>query len=466
MQTYAIAVQDFTTLSRYIAAFTPSISISEKVLQTLDRAIAVRKAHGAWYAKFAKECEQHTYFVNVLEDVKKTLQPLVRPNHDAFRTKTKPILSPNLSGGHTRANSGSLNSRFELLEVEDVSDEDDILPTPNGAVSVQTGSNAPHVQVVVSAEEELAEAYFAVWCFFEDLNKLRAFTHQTWMDYRDGNLNLVPASINTNTAVDLVRSLEEDLHKIYPRECNEIVRLYYQGCCKAAGEDPQYKERPSDCFNFAAYEAAERSFLTTETNLLTCLRELIGNHIFPPLREYSTMTPREKFLKDKDLLLEHFYNMKATKKYGVVAPSEDEFTKLSRRFAQDGKMSICLLFAASAYLTSYHVLQEGIWYVLRDFYAVGRSISHSLNEHIDFHKGLKVNKWHAKNDENLKDLLRIEIDNWTSSAQEATERFLAVSYVLNIVITLTHSFRPPNSKMHLVTKRYVHRTRGSKELFT
>lgn len=105
----------------------------------------------------------------------------------------------------------------------------------------------------------MTKGYFSVWCFFKDPDNITEFVTQVWSDSIDRGLDLASAAVTINTSIDLVGYLEESLKKVVDKDCEEFIRICYEGCCIAIGLDPGQKERSDDSFNFDAFEAAERS---------------------------------------------------------------------------------------------------------------------------------------------------------------------------------------------------------------
>lgn len=218
-------------LACHIAASSPPTTIPKKVLQALDRAIEVRTAHNSWFARSGPTStsahEGHVYFVAVLKKVRNVLRPVV---------------SESGSGDKSSNTTDDLEDRFEELDMEDM-DEEEVtesstkLPTSNATTS--------DVNYGIESKYEIIEGYFSARCFFKDLDKLTEFVTQVWSDSIDRGLDFASAAVTINTAIDLIRFIEESLKKVVDKDCEEIIRLYYEGCCIAAGLDPGHKDAPT-----------------------------------------------------------------------------------------------------------------------------------------------------------------------------------------------------------------------------
>lgn len=64
------------------------------------------------------------------------------------------------------------------------------------------------------ARNDFEEAVFAFAVMIDDLNKIRQEVKRIWAGYRDGVFELAAAAVATNTAVDLARSLVEEIETL------------------------------------------------------------------------------------------------------------------------------------------------------------------------------------------------------------------------------------------------------------
>lgn len=106
-----------------------------------------------------------------------------------------------------------LSNRFQVLEVEDVSEEmnvtvDDALATlpPPPAKSWRK-----EVDIFEFEENLINDLVFVIFCFWEDLHNMREFIKDTWKGYAAGKFDSCTAALTTNVALGLVGNLEEEL---------------------------------------------------------------------------------------------------------------------------------------------------------------------------------------------------------------------------------------------------------------
>lgn len=109
-----------------------------------------------------------------------------------------------------------LNNRFASLEVEE--------PNLDGAAFERATSDQPlpstssskgkGVSYATKAQEE--EKYLAIFCLYEDLNRLRRRICGMWTEYRLGTADLVSVSLGTNIALEHGTYLEREFLERYP----------------------------------------------------------------------------------------------------------------------------------------------------------------------------------------------------------------------------------------------------------
>ena len=84
------------------------------------------------------------------------------------------------------------------------------------------------------------ELFFALFCLFDDLDKLRSSLMELWRQYKARRVDLMTVSVTTNTAINLVRRTEENLLAIFPmlESYDEILRKFYCLLCAIRRVDP------------------------------------------------------------------------------------------------------------------------------------------------------------------------------------------------------------------------------------
>lgn len=285
MPTYIIRVKDFISLAEYIAGkMKAPASVPASFRLALHRAISARREHGAHLpsSQMAQALsfenndadEGHGYFIGVLEHVRDVLRPRML---DALRMEeARPDVTERLV------------NRFEKLEVEEPSEA--FLQAPDGAAATAqektaTTTTQPDARYEAERVDDLEETGLAFRLLLQDLNRIRSFLTQTWDGYRQGMFGLVPCSLVTNAAIDLARSLEEEIKTNLDRYggAGKFIDAYYVALCLERKQHPNFKERLGDAMNFNVYEEAENFFFPA-FQLLEAFAKLVDSRHIPEYR--------------------------------------------------------------------------------------------------------------------------------------------------------------------------------------
>ena len=149
------------------------------------------------------------------------------------------------------------------------------------------------------------EEYLAAHCLLTDVRNIRRFMCGLWNNYQEG-MDLCAVSVSINTAIDLVRTLEQDMVRRFPTKTNyeEITMIFYLAQCLHRGHDPQHKQQRGDLFNLAVFDMAEDIMLPTYS-ILSSLQDVIRDGTVPQYKpgylgfrdrrtHWHQKTPRDK----------------------------------------------------------------------------------------------------------------------------------------------------------------------------
>jgi hypothetical protein len=232
---YQIRTADFARLAQVVASSTPN-AIPCTILQTLKEVIKERKECAGWFASqqthdadsFETSNEQHRYFIKILEEVHQIITP---PNQ---RGKTNSTDTP--ASVDAPAEVEKLINIFAHLEVEDPAEE----TTEPKLSKVHKSSKTAEVFELESSDQDIS---FAIFCLFKDYTEIRHYIRKVWAEYRDRQIALATAAMTTNTAIAVLRSLNEEFLLNF-RNLTTIERtisFLYNGYCDPNGvfeEDP------------------------------------------------------------------------------------------------------------------------------------------------------------------------------------------------------------------------------------
>ena len=267
---YTFAIKDLVPLAEHIikASNAADIRVPRSFSVALRRGIWVRRSfaerleHASHRVDFKSDA-RHSFFINVLEKVRKTLEPLLRV--DAFNLSTLKDAVPNL-GSHSE-NRG-LSSLFKALDVYEPfagfkAASDVVVPAPSG------------LEYTVEAEEDSQfEALFAMTALMDDLSGLRLEIAGLWTRYQAGEADIAAVSVATNTAIELARSFELDISPFMQNSGGSSMfhTKYFHAISRAFGIDAEAKQTPTDDFNFAAYDIADTLLINTLINIIEFVR--------------------------------------------------------------------------------------------------------------------------------------------------------------------------------------------------
>lgn len=302
---------------------------------------------------------------------------------------------------------------------------------------------------------------------FNDLNDIQECLRQVWSGYKAGSYDLVTAAITTNTAVNLVRQLERDFLGCFVERVDfeQVIVLFYNIQCFVRGQDPEKREQTGDCINFAMYGEADRLFIPTYALLSSFLKELEAHEgtlpilkpelvaEYDPSEDRSNKDAREKFFEDQIVLSENLPDLylAITELGASRMPAEDELTSALRLMMETKRIPLCLIFAAQVYLDIHHVMRQDIERGFVTLSHAAKLIEASINQNLDFHKGLRTH-WPPYNDGGFHGILGrindwVKEDPWELARQHGVSKlcyFLCLLYLLELqgynVPTKPHRF--------------------------
>ncbi|KAL9109590.1 MAG: hypothetical protein Q9227_005770 [Pyrenula ochraceoflavens] len=427
-QIHNIKLKDFISLAKLIAGFEkPPVDIPKSLLAVFTRAIAARKRCAAWFQKEAQgdkavieSNRMHSHFIGVLEETLVALKPRCAPE-----TIEDPLMQAaenhDLSSG--AALSSELNNIFNALELEEPSQEMQEMP----AVSKEAAAHQPpfagapeQAEVEFESDEVEQEMFFAAYCLFADLNRIRTFIRELWKQYHQDKVDLITASVTTNTAIELGRRIQADFDNSF--EINDALSssmLVQQLAGIITGQMPGQRVRSGDEANFSRPEANDFFFLVPLLTLEAYTRVLEDGSLpvfkpetfgkYNPNLEWSRLEPREQFQQDKVLLLEYLPEPTLLQILKLKLPAEDAITVILRQFAGDRKMPIHTLFAAQVLLDMHHTLGPKVSKCLIELQVKASQIKSTVGENQKFHAELRVPNWSRQNDRMVQEFMT-EID--------------------------------------------------------
>ena len=267
---YILAIKDFVPLAEHIAnaSTAAKVRLPNSFSVALERVIWVRRSFSERLKDAGQHFDQksdarHEFFVNVLEQVRKALQPLM--NVDAFNLSNLKDAVTNV-GSH-KSKKG-LSNLFAVLDVYEPSAAFEAAP------DVVLPPSSEMEYTVEVEEDSLFEALFAMTSLMDDLSRLRMEIAELWTKYEDGEMDIAAVSIATNTAIELAQSFENEINPLVQKHggSSQFHSQYFHSVSDALGVDAEAKQKLTDDYNFAAYDTADALFFNTLLNINAYVR--------------------------------------------------------------------------------------------------------------------------------------------------------------------------------------------------
>lgn len=415
--TYTIKVKEFISLADFIVGFAkPLVEVPTALIKVLDRAIKLRKEFGSAVGESGKSDGGHAHFLGILEKTRELLKPR-SPAESVDDRPAKPNADDEAGGAKEQDEIANI---FASLDIEEPSQEfldaPDVKPAPRVPKERQPKYE---VEALQTREEE----YLAAHCLLTDVRNIRHFLCALWKNYQDG-MDLCAVSVTVNTAIDFVRTLEQDMVRRFPTktEYESITSIFYIAQCLHRGQDPTHKQQPGDLFNLAVYDIAEDTMLPTYS-ILASLQDVIQDGSVPQYKpgflgfrdrrtHWHDKSPRDQIHDDRLLMMEAFPDLVLMSMITSRMPlAEDELMRGMRQMAPGKDIPLWLVFAVQCFLDAQHELKSDISKGHDQLQNHAKSIRLSIDQNLKFHKKLRIVNWPKESDERFTEMMYV-IDEW------------------------------------------------------
>lgn len=236
---YRIDMKNLVPMAECISKSTkPRVEVSGAFAYVLQEAIKERKRHRAWHSsqsatdQTAEKDSSHEHFVSVLEAVWDILRHKFPPDIRLEDARSKSASNPHEAFANMFGN-------LEIMDTLGLSIEDEARSEIYTTESTKYTTN-------LSADWR--EPFFAALCLFRDFHRIRTLISQVWKGYKGGLIDLVPASITTNTAIDFIRSIQEAFELSFSEEIDlnkyKCIYCFYLSDTAAMGSGVHHKYEP------------------------------------------------------------------------------------------------------------------------------------------------------------------------------------------------------------------------------
>ncbi|KAI9091296.1 hypothetical protein DFS34DRAFT_329689 [Phlyctochytrium arcticum] len=360
-----LTVKQFKELANYIVQ--AGVTVPSYVLSLAERAIAVRKECSDYFRQVPgksqselKSDKTHWNFIEVLQNVADMLRPLCPRNVEA----TEPV-----QDAANADETVTLENKFALLDFEDLPDELAIDESSPLSSSLPAAYEIDHQEYDV--EEDDSEVFFSVYCLFKDLANIRAFIQDLWKEYKAGKVDLVTASVTTNTALEMIHDLQEDFTTLHPliEDYASARDILYLSVALRRGEHPNSTTNTSGDFNPRMVDVLEFLYIPAQSYLET-LSQVIQPKTCPiyngqygyydPSNASSGLTYDQRCWEDRRLLMEIMPEFVLMANMDIDFPVEDVLSAEFARFAKTKELSLALIFGTQVFLDIHHIMEKQV----------------------------------------------------------------------------------------------------------
>ncbi|ORZ31254.1 hypothetical protein BCR44DRAFT_65929 [Catenaria anguillulae PL171] len=432
-RTTMLRTDDFMALAKWIAQAEPPIAVPSSILACASRAVLARRKCANWFLSLTNGSEapsggnatagpaslehqnsSHLHFISVLESVISILSPLVpstckatsrRSSTSSRKRPSTPIhlnsfspLAPNLND----TNAGATSS--------DDSDGDDDIDDKDPSPARKTQQQYR----MAEDDDDHVDLIFIIHSYYADIQQVRQFVKDTWIQYRDGKIDLSTASLTTTCAVDLVREVQDDLYAALPamnaQTCFSLLVLVYIQACLLRKEHPystdgyvRYNVANEDLTDFLMLRAAHlamefASLYNKMPGHVLDLPTFFSNTCaewgtYDPLVDRSQLSARDKCHEDSALIMSisHFI-------HGVVVMDELPYPYLDAYTLETGELTVkwpkagvlcepINAFVTQVFLDIHHILRDRASNGFDDLKSTAQSIVTSLDAFDRFQYG-------------------------------------------------------------------------------
>ena len=210
-----------TALADIIVSAEANLPIPEHILQVLEDVIDLRTDCAAWYetqaisdgTDLAARNQSHKHFISVLKGVRASSRDsgnVVAPVSTGTTAKDKKSSKSKKNKTSKKDGRDGLANLFEMLDIEE--------PVP--ATLGQAPSIAPTTAKqwqgkFFALEDDQDNEAVALWCFLADMNDVRQYVRQLWLEYLEGQTSLGLTGMVTETALGMIERAGNDFVQQY-----------------------------------------------------------------------------------------------------------------------------------------------------------------------------------------------------------------------------------------------------------
>lgn len=285
----------------------------------------------------------------------------------------------------------NLANLFEYLDVEDPAE------WTSGALPSKSTKSSKKSNLTYELEDSDEDKSFAIFCLFKDLTDIRHFVRQTWAEYREKQLAFTTAAVTMNTAIAMMRRLNEDFVQSFPEfeQHHNVLDYLYNGYC-----DPQNGFGD----DFATYSTVN---FRVPSKILFC------DHTFELFSRFFLASEAPFFQQDRahNFTLDEEALFKCLSLFGFLicrypgAFPQDQLMKGLELTKKDNKVYTWVVLAVQLLIDTRRVVgAQGLDRFMEEFHSTEKWLSSTIKQCLRFGETNEVNTWFKINDPALRQL--------------------------------------------------------------
>ncbi|KAK4199186.1 hypothetical protein QBC40DRAFT_307683 [Triangularia verruculosa] len=427
---HVLAIRNFVPLAQFIVEHhkdkeKASVDLPTSFSKAIERAISVRKGFAQLLEKAGATInmsadEKHRFFVGVLEKVRDTLKPLfwqstsIRTGLEETEDLTQALPSVKASTPVASTNPFEILNAYDLPEVNLSAEE----PAADGQPVVQESKPQPILDVLEYEAESFnseADRFLIFLTLARDVHAIREQVKKLWKAYHNRELSLTSVAVATNTAVDVARSIEEEVSILFKPDgytTGMLGKLALSISALMGKTEPKPSVRGSYPYDLALYSVLDVCMINASLMVNGWLSLAGGDSDSATMSyngqygwydktvPYQSLSEQKKFEQDRcafselcpefDRLGRLGFNNQRDKAFTTVPPVVDELSRGMYLMAADGlgdnKVPLWLILAASLHLDVVRMLGDEIDRPYREMVAFDHLVDQTIKDHNEYHK--------------------------------------------------------------------------------
>ncbi|KAG4433195.1 hypothetical protein IFR05_011330 [Cadophora sp. M221] len=450
---FIINTSELLPLANAIVASKEPVEVPADIIRAGLRAISARKRSAAFFGRSTKDQDEetmadnqsHSYFISLMEKVLSTLQPCFAVFAGAESIEASS--SENILE--------TLENRFASLEVEEPV-EPKTGPAPKAELPIY------ELQASKEANKD-EENLFLVFCLFDDLARLRSYVMDVWEQFKQGKVDLITASVVTNTAFQLAIRAQDEILVDFPASADYdvVLTLLVTRLSKAhntaVAAGAQGEVEIDDNLGFEIDDNLAQWIYAPAHSLLDSFCDVLDPKFVPmmkrghfgiynPRADRTRMSGPGKLSEDLIVLMELLPEFCFISKYKIHMFATDELTRGLGQMALTKDIPIWLVFATTIFLDIHHILREKIDLGFHELQTRAGVATSQLDRYFELSRGLlKTANWPMHNEKSF------------AQIHDEMNRFILNDVVLPFKESQYQSFRqaaPDASEKFYLYKRH------------